>query len=150
MVWSRRHPTPIDFVIVENVDMASLADIVVDCERPAMLARFWSGVLDDYHVAPYDDVELARLQSLGIDDVEDDPTVLIEPNSGSGPRLWFQLVPEPKRVKNRMHIDVRSDDYDAELARLIGLGASTAGNQANDDLIVLHDPEGNEFCLLRP
>jgi hypothetical protein len=137
-------------VIVENVDMASLADIVVDCAQPARLARFWSAVLDDYDVAPYDDDELARLRSLGIDDVEDDPTVLVEPTSGRGPRLWFQLVPEPKRVKNRIHIDVRADDFHAELARLIDLGARTADHQANDDLIVLHDPEGNEFCLLRP
>ena len=137
-------------MIVDNVDMASLADIVVDCAQPARLARFWSAVLDDYRVAPYDDAELARLRSLGIDDVEDDPTVLVEPASGRGPRLWFQLVPEPKRVKNRIHLDVRTDDYHAELARLIDLGARTADTQANDDLTVLHDPEGNEFCLLRP
>jgi hypothetical protein len=116
--------TPLDPVLMDNVDMASLADIVVDCAHPASLARFWSGVLDDYSVAPYDDdAELARLRSLGIDDVEDDPIVLVEPASGRGPRLWFQRVPEPKRVKNRVHVDLRTDDFDAELARLIELGA---------------------------
>lgn len=136
--------------IVDNVVMASLADIVVDCAQPAQLARFWSAVLDDYRIALYDDDELARLRSLGVDDVEDDPTVLVEPISGTGPRLWFQMVPELKRVKNRIHLDVRTDDFDAELARLFALGARADDHQARDDLIVLHDPEDNEFCLLRP
>lgn len=68
--------------------MASLADIVFDCAHPASLARFWAAVLDDYAVAPYDDAELARLASVGVTGIEDDPTVLVEPRSG-GPRLWF-------------------------------------------------------------
>ena len=129
--------------------MAALADIVFDCARPARLARFWAAVLDDYEVAPYDDDELARLGSLGIIDVEDDPTVLVQRTAGEGPRLWFQLVPEPKRVKNRVHLDLRSDDVDAEVDRVLGLGARVLVDQPNDDLIVLQDPEGNEFCLLR-
>lgn len=130
--------------------MAWLADIVVDCARPAKLARFWAAVLDDYRIAPYDDGEVTRLRSLGIVDVEDDPTVLVEPASGSGTRFWFQLVPEPKQVKNRVHVDLRTDDFDAELARLTDLGAHAVDDQGNDDLVVLRDPEGNEFCLLRP
>ena len=129
--------------------MAALADIVFDCARPAGLARFWAAVLDGYEVAPYDDDELARLGSLGIIDVEDDPTVLVQRTAGEGPRLWFQLVPEPKRVKNRVHLDLRSDDVDAEVDRVLGLGARVLVDQPNDDLIVLQDPERNEFCLLR-
>ena len=129
--------------------MAALADIVFDCARPARLARFWAAVLDGYEVAPYDDDELARLRSLGISDVEDDPTVLVQRGAGEGPRLWFQLVPEPKRVKNRVHLDLRSDDVDAEVDRVLGLGARVLVDQPNEDLIVLQDPEGNEFCLLR-
>ncbi len=58
--------------------VAVLADIVFDCARPAMLARFWAAALDDYQVAPYDEEELARLRSIGITDVEDDPTVLVD------------------------------------------------------------------------
>ena len=58
--------------------MASLADIVIDCRHPASLARFWASALDGYEIAPYDDAEIARLASLGIDDVDDDPTVLVE------------------------------------------------------------------------
>ena len=131
--------------------MALLRDVVIDCERPASLARFWAAALDGYQVAPYDDDELARLRSLGIDDIEDDPTVLVEA-PGTGPRLWFQAVPERKAGKNRVHFDLVPDGtgFEAELARLEALGARPAGSQPNGDLLVLHDPEGNEFCLLRP
>ena len=133
----------------DNGAMAALADIVFDCARPASLARFWAAVLDGYEVAPYDDDELAHLRSIGITDVEDDPSVLVQRSADEGPRLWFQAVPEPKRVKNRVHLDLRSDDVDAEVDRLLGLGADVLADQPNEDLIVLQDPEGNEFCLLR-
>jgi hypothetical protein len=69
--------------------MASFADIVMDCARPAALARFWAAALDGYRIAAYDEEELARLRSQGIRAAEDDPTVLVEPVSGSGPRFWF-------------------------------------------------------------
>jgi hypothetical protein len=129
--------------------MAALADIVFDSARPASLARFWASALDGYQVAPYDDDELARLRSIGITDVDDDPSVLVEPTDRRGPRLWFQLVPEPKQVKNRVHLDLRCDDADDEVDRLIGLGARVLDDQQNDGLVVLRDPEGNEFCVLR-
>ena len=129
--------------------MARLGDIVIDCAHPASLARFWAAALDGYEVAPYDEQELARLSRLGISGPEDDPTVLVE-SAESSTRFWFQRVPEPKRVKNRVHLDLRCDDADAEAARLVALGARVAVRQENDDLIVFHDPEGNEFCLLRP
>jgi hypothetical protein len=128
--------------------MARLHDIVFDCAHPASLARFWAAVLDGYEVAPYDDDEMERLRSIGIDDPEDDPTVLVE-RPGSSPRLWFQQVVESKVVKNRVHVDLRADDVDAEAARLVAIGATTQHDQPNDGLIVLLDPEGNEFCLLR-
>ena len=129
--------------------MARLGDVVFDCRTPASLARFWAAAIDGYRVAPYDDAELARLRSLGVDDPEDDPTVLVEP-AGPGPRLWFQRVPEPKTVKNRVHLDLRCDDPDAEAQRLLALGARLADEQPGDGgLIVLHDPEGNELCLVQ-
>jgi len=130
--------------------MAALADIVFDCTRPATLARFWAAALDGYDIAPYDEDELARLRSIGVTDVEDDPTVLVQPSVGDGPRLWFQRVPEPKQLKNRVHLDLRADDVDDELDRLVGLGARPLDDQPSDDVVVLQDPEGNEFCLLRP
>ncbi|KUL28074.1 VOC family protein [Streptomyces regalis] len=129
--------------------MARLHDIVIDCARPAATARFWAAALDGYAVAPYDDAELARLRAQGIADPEDDPTVLVEPRDG-GPRLWCQLVPESKRVKNRLHLDLVSADPEAEIGRLVALGATVQARHEDHD--VLADPEGNEFCLfaLRP
>jgi len=127
--------------------MARLHDVVFDCSRPSALARFWAGALDGYDIAPYDDAEIERLRSIGIDDVEDDPNVLVEAPGGE-PRLCFQLVPESKVVKNRVHIDLRCDDLEAETARLVELGArvlTVGGPQA--DWVVFADPEGNEFCL---
>ncbi|MEU0945755.1 VOC family protein [Streptomyces canus] len=125
--------------------MALLRDIVFDCARPAATARFWAAAMDGYAVAPYDDEELARLKVLGITDIEDDPTVLVESSRG-GPRLWFQLVPEGKSCKNRIHLDLSATDMEAEAERLVGLGAAVAARYA--DHLVLTDPEGNEFCVM--
>ncbi len=111
-----------------------------------LMARFWSQALEDYKVAPYDDAEIKRLRHLGINDPEDDPSVLVECRA-RGPRLWFQSVPEAKMVKNRIHLDLGCDDVRRELGRLRALGASVLPDQPNDTLIVLADAEGNEFCL---
>ncbi|MFF7647238.1 VOC family protein [Streptomyces canus] len=125
--------------------MARLRDIVFDCAHPAATARFWAAALDDCAVAPYDDEELDRLRTLGITDIEDDPTVLVESSRG-GPRLWFQLVPEGKSCKNRIHLDLFATDTEAEAGRLVGLGATVRNRYA--DHLLLVDPEGNEFCLI--
>src|ERR1700681_3667195 len=98
--------------------MARLRDVVIDAEHPASLARFWSDVLDGYEVAPYDDEELARLRSMGINDPEDDPTVLVQ-SPDSTLRIWLQHVPERRVVKNRVHLDLLADDADAEANRLV-------------------------------
>lgn len=124
--------------------MARLRDVVFDCEHPAATARFWAAALDDHAVAPYDEAELARLRALGISGPEDDPAVLVEP-TGAGPRLWFQRVPEAKRVKNRVHLDLLAEDPGAEVRRLTALGATVRGRY--EDRVLLADPEGNEFCL---
>lgn len=121
--------------------MAQLRDVVVDCRHPASLARFWAAVLDAYDVAPYDQAELDRLRSIGIDDPEDDPSVLVEA-PGVSPRYFFQLVPESKVVKNRLHLDLADD----RVERLTELGARIL--QRYDRHVLLADPEGNEFCLL--
>ncbi|MGY0231721.1 VOC family protein [Longispora urticae] len=127
--------------------MAHLHDIVVDCRHPASAARFWAAVLDGYAVAPYDEAELERLRANGIHDPEDDPTVLVEPVDGGRPRLFFQLVPESKVVKNRVHLDLRAEDPDAEVTRIVALGGRVV--VAGERHVVLADPEGNEFCVLR-
>jgi hypothetical protein len=126
--------------------MARIHDVVFDCRHPASLARFWAGVLDGYAVAPYDDAELERLRGMGVHNVEDDPTVLVEAR-GRLPRLFFQRVEEDKVVKNRVHLDLRCDDLPVEVERLVALGARVSPNPEVDGWVVLTDPEGNEFCL---
>ncbi|MEO3752282.1 VOC family protein [Streptomyces sp. B6B3] len=124
--------------------MARLHDIVFDAAHPASIARFWADALEGYAVAPYDEAELERLRAFGIHDPEDDPTVLVESRNG-GPRLWFQRVPEPKRVKNRVHLDLAVGDPELEIERLTLLGATVLNRQ--NGLTLLADPEGNEFCV---
>jgi hypothetical protein len=73
------------------------------------------------------------------------------PEDGVSPDLLFVAVPEAKTIKNRLHLDLRPDDQDAEVQRLLGLGATRADiGQGEQSWIVLADPEGNEFCVLRP
>ena len=127
--------------------MARLHDVVFDSRHPASIARFWAAVLDGYEVAPYDETELTRLRGEGIFDPEDDPNVLVEAPDGQ-PRIFFQLVAEPKIVKNRVHLDLQCDCVAVELERLTELGARVASEY--DDHLVLRDPEGNEFCLSQP
>jgi hypothetical protein len=124
--------------------MARLADIVFDCDRPAALARFWAAALDGYAIAPYDDEEIARLRAMGVDDIEDDPSVML---LGPGPRLFCQRVPEPKSAKNRCHLDLACDDVGAEVARLVALGAVRLTDQPTDGTVALADPAGNELCV---
>ncbi|MBB5801570.1 hypothetical protein F4560_001338 [Saccharothrix ecbatanensis] len=126
--------------------MARVHDIVFDSRHPASLARFWAAVLDGYRVAPYDDEELRRLKEKGIEDPEDDPTVLVEAGPGR-PRYFFVLVPEDKIAKNRVHLDLTADDPAAEVARLVQLGAVAV--REYDGWVQMADPEGNEFCVLR-
>jgi hypothetical protein len=82
--------------------------------------------------------------------------VVLEPPKGSpedgvSPDLLFLRVPEAKSVKNRLHLDLRPDDQDAEVRRVEGLGARrvSVGQGADASWVVLADPEGNEFCVLR-
>ncbi|MGI8698529.1 MAG: VOC family protein [Mycobacteriales bacterium] len=127
-----------------------LRSIVVDCARPHQLARFWAVALG-YTVRPYDDAEVERLRAAGIDNVEDDPSVVIDPPD-HGPTVWFNLVPEPKAGKNRVHLDVDLTDA-AELERLVTLGATVLrpwGAVPDEPWAILADPEGNEFCAFPP
>jgi hypothetical protein len=126
--------------------VARLHEIVFDSRHPASLARFWAEVLDGYRVAPYDEEELRRLADNGIDDPEDDPTVLVEAGRGQ-PRYFFALVPEGKVAKNRVHLDLAADDPAAEIARLVRLGAVAVHQY--EGWVQMTDPEGNEFCVLR-
>ena len=127
--------------------MAVLRDLVVDCHHPAALARFWAAALDGYQVAAYDEEAMADLAAQGITDPEEDPSVLVEPAAGTGLRLFFNLVPEDKTTKNRLHIDVTADDPAGERERLVGLGGRTLRRDP-EGWVVMADLEGNEFCLM--
>jgi Glyoxalase-like domain len=122
--------------------MSRLKDVCVDCADPWSLSHWWADVLG-YRVRPHSEADLADLRARGIDRVEDDPYVALDPVDGAGPSFWFNRVPEPKTVKNRIHIDVYGDVDD-----LVARGASVMERQAR--WTVMADPEGNEFCVFPP
>ncbi|XRQ12783.1 VOC family protein [Actinomadura welshii] len=108
---------------------------VLDCSAPERLADFWTAALG------YERGESAP------------PYVSLSDPAGRRPVLLLQRVPEPKVTKNRMHLDLRISDMDAELARITALGASVVRAPFPDAgwlTAVLADPEGNEFCLIVP
>jgi hypothetical protein len=112
----------------------------IDCADAYALSRWWQAVLD-YVEDPTDPNEPGHEECM------------ILSRDGTH-RLLFIEVPESKQLKNRIHFDLRPVDgsRDGELARLIGLGATTVDDRRNADgtgWVVLADPEGNEFCVLR-
>jgi catechol 2,3-dioxygenase-like lactoylglutathione lyase family enzyme len=115
------------------------SELVVDSRDPEALAAFWSAVLG-YR-------ELSR---------DEDGAIEIGPEEGFGgpaPTIVFGRVPDPTPGKLRWHVDVSPTDrdQDAELERLLSLGARPAdvGQTGEESWHVLADPEGNVFCLLR-
>jgi predicted enzyme related to lactoylglutathione lyase len=117
--------------------MASvLREVVIDCEDPLKVGRFWASVLNWPLVESEEGY--CWLSSTG------EPTA-------PAPMLVFVPVPEAKTVKNRLHIDVNPSGCDQaeELERLRSLGARPVDvGQGQVPWVVLADPEGNEFCLL--
>ncbi len=111
--------------------IVGVAAIAVDCADPAGLARWWSRLLGGSV-----EVDAAGVSTL---------------DTPGGLAIDFVRVPEAKTVKNRLHLDLRSSDLAAATGQAVALGATRA-----DDIYdggrwqVLRDPEGNEFCLLRP
>jgi catechol 2,3-dioxygenase-like lactoylglutathione lyase family enzyme len=82
----------------------------------------------------------------------DDYEIALSPPAGEpGFDLLLLRVPDAKQVKNRLHLDLRPDDQEAEVARLQALGATRVdiGQAGDESWVVLADPEGNEFCVLR-
>jgi hypothetical protein len=113
--------------------------LCVDTADPTRLAGFWESAL-------------GWRRTLELDD-----EVVLEPPAGSRedgvvPDLLFVRVPEDKAGKNRLHLDLRPRDQNAEVARLELLGARRADVGQNPDVswVVMSDPDGNEFCVLRP
>jgi predicted enzyme related to lactoylglutathione lyase len=111
---------------------ATLANITVDCADVERVARFWAAALD---------------RKLGD---QTSPHFASLPADQPGVPTWlFLQVPEAKAAKNRMHVDLIAGDRDAEVARLVELGATRLAEHAEYGLswVVLADPEGNEFCV---
>lgn len=106
--------------------------VAIDCNDPGPLVEFWCAVLG------------TTLRSSEPDWVSLHPVV------PGGPHLAFQIVPEPKRGKNRVHLDVDVDDLAAATTRAEELGATRIGGVVEEDggrYQVMGDPAGNEFCL---
>jgi predicted enzyme related to lactoylglutathione lyase len=128
-----------DRLVIVAAMVSTLRNITVDCSDALALARFWAEALG-WNV--YRD---------------DDPEVLVAPTfplRGDGPTMLFIPVPEPRTVKNRLHVDLQPSDRtrDEEVARLVGLGATVVEDHRTPDgtgWVWLGDPEGNDFCVER-
>lgn len=112
----------------------ALYQVAVDAHDARALARFWAQVLDWQVV------------------LEDEEEVVVGADAQTLPGLVFLTVPEDRAGKNRLHLDLSPDDQAAEVERILGLGARRVDVGQGDDVtwVVLADPEGNEFCVLRP
>ena len=112
-----------------------IGGVTIDCADPAKLAGFWAAALG-YEVGT---------------DIQGVFVFLVPPGSAHGEAEYvaLQKVDEPKSSKNRVHLDLHTDDRPAEVERLVDLGATVLGEQAVPGLAwtVLADPEGNEFCV---
>ena len=109
--------------------------VTADCADPKALSAFWA----------------AAPQTSVVFEVEG--FVMLAPPAEGGPALGFQLVPEERAGKNRLHLDLGAPTGGraAEVARLVGLGATELGQRGGDEYglvwTTLTDPEGNEFCV---
>jgi catechol 2,3-dioxygenase-like lactoylglutathione lyase family enzyme len=144
--------------------MARDVQITFDCADPAGLSVFWADALGYQVQAPPEGFESweQALDAFGVPpERRNDASAVIDPD-GSGPRLFFQRVPEGKQAKNRVHLDVRAAPglagdarmaaLEAEAERLVSRGATRIERHEpapplGAGHIVMADPEGNEFCL---
>ncbi len=112
-----------------------LGEIVIDCADHETVVAFWLAAMGDY----------ARV------DVNEQYVAIAPVEEGIGrPAILFQKVPEPKTVKNRVHLDLRGESMAAEVARLRTLGATLIAERTLGEGVrwtVMADPEGNEFCV---
>ena len=133
--------------------VARLHNITFACEEPVRLAEFWREVLGYQHLEV--PAEVQQEVDGAIERGELDPTgwaMLVNPD-GTGPRLLFQRRPKSSPEDIPIHLDVGAEDPEAELERLLGLGARVVERRSHrigrfeEHWVVLKDPEGNGFCL---
>ena len=118
-----------------------LAAVTIDCADALAVATFWSAALG----RPLDPKPDRGFASIGMPEHRDQVGWSI-----TGDVTWlFAAVPEAKTAKNRMHIDLAAPEVEAEIARLVDLGATVVSemNEYGYAWTVMHDPEGNEFCV---
>jgi hypothetical protein len=141
--------------------LSTPVQVTFDCANPSALAAFWAEALG-YVVQPppagFESWHQA-LETWGVpEDMWEARSAAVDPD-GDGPRLFFQQVPEPKTVKNRVHLDIkvalglegkdRRDAIDSEVDRLRGHGARVLRplEEWGTYCVVMADPEDNEFCV---
>jgi hypothetical protein len=146
-----------------NADGGFTVQVTIDCADPHELADWWAETLD-WEIEPSDEAFIRSMIDQGLATESDTRThrgVLVwregaairasaTPGPGQ-PRILFQLVPEPKTVKNRVHLDLRPTraDLDALRDELVARGATvlSRGRQGPHEWVTMADPEGNEFCV---
>lgn len=119
-----------------------LEAITIDCADALALARFWAAFF------------ATAIAASEVAPAGGDPTYVDLRPTTEIPTLRFQRVPEPKSVKNRVHLDIQVADLDEACARAEALGGRRISAQVFEEFgyrwIVMADPEGNEFCLVVP
>jgi hypothetical protein len=112
--------------------------LCIDTPDPAGLARWWSELLG-WPITYEESDEVVLEAPAG------------SPEDGVSPEILFLKVDDAKVAKNRIHIDLRPDDRDAEVARAEAMGATRVDiGQGDVDWVVLADPDDNELCVLPP
>ena len=138
--------------------MAARFGVTIDCRHPSVLASFWCRVLGYVEEPPPTGYQSWAAYDLahGISaEVAESGCTIIDPE-GASPRIYFQRVPEPKRGKNRVHLDIPAspghswDEVVAAANRAVAAGGRILRESTSDDdrFIVMTDPEDNEFCLV--
>jgi hypothetical protein len=130
-----------------------LQNITFACEEPVELAEFWRAAIGYEHLEV--PAEVQEQVDRAIEAGELDPTVwaMVVPPDGHGPRLLFQRRPKTPTEAIPIHLDLNAEDPDAEVERLVGLGATVVERKSSrigdieERCTVMRDPEGNGFCV---
>lgn len=122
--------------------MGAIHEIIFDCDKPAILAKFWANLLDGYAIRQDDATNAALSLALGLDP-ETPTTIMID---GPGPSICFQNVDGQRPDNNRVHFDVNVADRSSAVERLKDIGATL--DRVLPTYTVMRDPEGNQFCLI--